>query len=255
MRELGCCLVTGGAGWVGKHLIERLSSVEASLGVTRVVSADVETTAGGALLDVTDRAAVLKLVTALRPDTIFHLAAVVDIRPEAGERCAPVNVEGTRNVIDAAARVGASVVHCSSHDVTFHSADESNLRPCPPGDLQLTAPCHYAASKAAGELAALEAPEGASVVVIRPAHVFGPGDPVAAHMRQFPPLQIGPGGAQMSMVSIETLVTAFLLAAQRTESLAGKCYFVKDLDYNFCRFYQVSNEPWGGKPLACRLEP
>jgi len=103
------------------------------------------------------------------------------------------------------------------------------MRPTPPHDLQTNSPCRYAASKAAGELVALEAP--GQVVVIRPGHIYGPSDAVATHIAAFPPLQIGPPTAQMSMVSVETLVSVFLTAGQRASGLAGKCYFVKDCDY------------------------
>ena len=137
---------------MGKQLIDRLHHDQLSLGVTRVVCADVKPSGAGATtLDVTDGEAVQRAVSALRPDTVFHLAAVVDIRPEAGEMCAPVNTEGTRHIITAAAAVGASIVHCSTHDVTFNRVDESNVCPRPPQDLQVAAPCRYASSKAAGE--------------------------------------------------------------------------------------------------------
>ena len=108
---LGCCLVTGGAGWTGKELCRRLITEQTSLGVQRVVCVDLRPLEpddiidipleGGRdgpfesqILDITDRNAVFALFQHVQPDTVFHLAAVIDIRPENGLRCHPVNSEG-----------------------------------------------------------------------------------------------------------------------------------------------------------------
>jgi len=96
--------VTGAAGFIGSRLVPAL----ATAGVGRIVGLDMRdplrTVAGYEhhLVDVAGR----ELGTVLRDcDTVVHLAAVTD--PIVDDALmARVNVEGTRRVLDAAARVG-----------------------------------------------------------------------------------------------------------------------------------------------------
>ena len=121
-RRLGgaTILVTGGTGCIGAALMARLDEwypgrlVSVSRGVT-----------GGAPphdrveyvhADIRDRRAVGRLVTEIRPDAIFHLAAQRD--PGLAEvevhRTVSTNVLGTRNVLAAAAAAGVPQVVCAS---------------------------------------------------------------------------------------------------------------------------------------------
>ena len=101
-------LVTGAWGQVGRQLVGRLLD----RGRT-VIAADLHGSAPTRLpagaahlvveaLDITDAAAVTRVVTAHAPDAIVHLAAVVSPpcyrHPEAARR---VNVDGTRHLVDA----------------------------------------------------------------------------------------------------------------------------------------------------------
>lgn len=95
-------LVTGALGSVGQALIPRLDG--------EVVATDVLE------LDVTDRREVLRVIRHHRPDVIYHLAGAKHA-PD-GELdpadVADVNIAGTLNVLDAAARVGAKTIVTST---------------------------------------------------------------------------------------------------------------------------------------------
>ena len=69
--------------------------------------------------DITDRAAVLDLVRTIRPKVIINTAAMtaIDACEVERERCWAVNVRGVENLVDAARRVDARVIHLSNEDV------------------------------------------------------------------------------------------------------------------------------------------
>lgn len=110
-------VVTGGAGFIGSTLVDRLQAE----GCETLVIDDLSTgrrenlaqalAAGARLfeLDVLDAKGVDDAFGAHRPEIVFHLAAQIDVRrsmaaPAADAR---VNVEGTVNVLEAARRAGA----------------------------------------------------------------------------------------------------------------------------------------------------
>jgi UDP-glucose 4-epimerase len=103
-------LVTGGAGFIGSHLVEQL--LEQGLSVTVLDDLSVgrrEHVPAGARLvvgDVTDPEAVRQAVG--ETDVVFHLAAHVSIRASTAGfmHDAKVNVMGTVTVLDACVRAG-----------------------------------------------------------------------------------------------------------------------------------------------------
>ena len=82
----------------------------------------------GYALDVTDRSAVLRLVEQLQPDAIVHTAYLKD-----GPQAHAVTARGTSHIAEAAAAVGARLVHVSS-DVIFdgeHAPYDETAAPAP----------------------------------------------------------------------------------------------------------------------------
>jgi GDP-4-dehydro-6-deoxy-D-mannose reductase len=102
-------LVTGAAGFVGRHLLEHLRvSGDDAIGVDREC-------------DVTDARSVFDILESVRPDAIYHLAALTAVGASWSNpvEYTRVNVLGTKNVLDGASRVvpESSVVLVSSADV------------------------------------------------------------------------------------------------------------------------------------------
>jgi dTDP-4-dehydrorhamnose reductase len=115
-------LVTGAAGQLGREV------------VTAFAGRDV-VAAGRDRLDVTDRDAVVGMITTLRPTVVVHAAAwtAVDACEGAPGRALAVNALGTRHVADGARRVGAHVVYVSTDYVfdgtkagAYHEWDATN---------------------------------------------------------------------------------------------------------------------------------
>jgi len=98
-------LITGAGGQVGRELVEWCAAQGDD-----VVAFDHHG------LDVTDRDAVASAIRANAPDSIVHAAAwtAVDACESDPDRAESVNAAGTRNVVDAAAAVGAHVVTIST---------------------------------------------------------------------------------------------------------------------------------------------
>ena len=110
-------LVTGGAGFIGSHLVDALVArgdevlVLDDLSTGKHENLD-QAKAKGATLevgDITDARVLLTMLEAFKPEAIFHLAAQIDVRKSMADPAfdARLNVIGTLNVLEAAVRVGA----------------------------------------------------------------------------------------------------------------------------------------------------
>ena len=169
-------LVTGGGGFVGGYVVERLLqrgySVR-SLGRSpqpQLAAKGVEVVCG----DLTDAAVVTAACEGV--DAVFHVAARAGVWGSWESYYGP-NVIGTRNVVNACRAQGVGrLVYTSTPSVVFNrqaisGGDES----LPYGRDWL---CHYAHTKAIAEEEALAANgEALKVVALRPHLIFGPGDP------------------------------------------------------------------------------
>ncbi|MBM7829836.1 UDP-glucose 4-epimerase [Agromyces cerinus] len=115
-------LVTGGAGFLGSSAVSALSGHP---DVELVVAGDVRTPANvpaGVVVeqcDVTDAANVAAVVRDHRIDTIVHLAAIVNPGGLSEDIEYRVDVEGTRNVLDAAVAFGVTRIVVSSSGAAY----------------------------------------------------------------------------------------------------------------------------------------
>ncbi len=225
-------LVTGSTGFVGTHMTRKLlaagimpvllvrSSSNATL-IEEYKAAGAEIVIG----DVTDRDSVF--TAAKGADYIFHIAALFREAKHGDEQYVKVNVEGARNVLDAAQENNVkSMMHCSTVGVHSHiinpPADETeDYRP---GDI-------YQETKCEGEKLAQARFKDGSVngVVIRPAMIWGEGDERMLKLfkgvskRKFP--IIGNGKTMTHWVYVHDLVNGFILAATN-EASRGQTYIL-----------------------------
>ena len=168
-------IVTGGAGFIGSHLVEALvARVDEVHVVDDLSNGKREHVGPGATLHVRDvRDPLDDLVADVRPEAIAHLAAQVDVRVSVAEpvRDASVNVVGTVNVLEAARTVGARVVFASTGGAIYGECE----RPAREDDPRLPL-SPYGTSKLAGEeyLASFSRLHGATHVSLRLGNVYGP---------------------------------------------------------------------------------
>jgi len=118
-------------------------------------------------------------------DIVYHLAAHISLLMNDHGRCAAVNVDGTRNVIEACRRNNVRrLVHFSSiHSLCGEPLDTPVDETRPLVESRRSAP--YDLSKAAGERLVRQAVrEGINAVIINPTGVIGPYDYSPSHFGQ-----------------------------------------------------------------------
>jgi 2-alkyl-3-oxoalkanoate reductase len=223
-------LVTGASGFIGRNLVAQLAASRQR--VRALVLPDERVELAAAEIARGDVTRPDSLDAALRGvSVVYHLAAVVgDWGPE--RLFQRVNVEGTRNLLVAAARAGVDRVVVVSSVVVYGSqlmtdvCDEERPREhgCGP----------YSRSKTAQEQVALDFHRfgRVPVTVVRPGNVVGPGsvnwvDTPAAHLKAGRGLLIDGGDGDAAFTWVDNLVDLIVLAG-RTPGAAGRVYNAND---------------------------
>jgi UDP-glucose 4-epimerase len=223
-------LVTGGAGFIGSHLIDALLD----RGDEVIVVDDLST---GRLARLDDRVAVHKLNIAdarllvtlaeqARPDLICHLAAQIDIRASVAAPAddEQANVAGTVNVLEAARAAGARVLFCSAggalygKDAPIPSLED--VLPLPESPFGVAKFCAEQYVRLYNRL------HGCTHTILRLASVYGPRQDPAGESGVIPifcarvlagkrPVIFGDGTQTRDYVYIADAVAALLAAADQ----------------------------------------
>jgi UDP-glucose 4-epimerase len=227
------CLVTGGAGFIGSNLVDALVARGDRVTVLDDLSsgkrANLEQAiAGGASLavaDVRDADAVARVFEAARPETVFHLAAQIDVRVSVDDPIADAdrNVLGTIRALEAARRVGTRrIVNTSTGGGLYGDAD---VLPTPE-DVPIRPLAPYGQGKYAAEgyCDLYSRLHGLSAISLRYGNVFGPRQDVhgeagvvaifCGHLIEGrTPVVFGDGRQTRDWVDVSDVVRANLIAA------------------------------------------
>jgi UDP-glucose 4-epimerase len=168
-------VVTGGAGFIGSHVVDALVVRGDEVAVVdNLSSGRRENVSEKAQLHVQDiREPLEELFDELRPEAVLHLAAQADVRvsTERPHEDADINVLGTIRVLEAARRHGAQVVFSSTGGAIYGECngpakESAALAPVSP----------YGTSKLAGEeyLRTYNRLHGTIHVSLRYGNVYGP---------------------------------------------------------------------------------
>jgi UDP-glucose 4-epimerase len=176
-------LVTGGAGFIGSNLVDGLVARGDDVAVIDDISTGKRENlqqaqgAGAELieLDIRDAQAVADAVERVGPETIFHLAAQIDVRRSVADPAhdSRVNVEGTINVLSAAQAAGVGrVVNTSTGGAIY---GEGRIIPAPE-DHPVAPEAPYGLSKFCAEnyCALFTRLHGLSTISLRYGNVYGP---------------------------------------------------------------------------------
>jgi 2-alkyl-3-oxoalkanoate reductase len=210
-------LVTGATGFLGVHtcreLLARGHEVRAfGRDFSDFSVAGVEQLKGD-LRDVNS----VRFACANNTDTVVHAGALSSPWGKLEEFTA-VNVNGTRNVLEACLQSGVRrLVHISSPAVIFTGRDHLLERDDAPYPKSFSS--HYALSKKLAEELVLEARTKLEVIVLRPKAIYGPGDRAflprivaAARARRLP--QIGDGENLMDLTFVNDAVHAIICSLE-----------------------------------------
>lgn len=228
-------LVTGGTGFTGKALVKRLIDEG-----HEVISLDYqeglktnEIRSWGATViigSVTDRSVVDRCMEGV--EIVYHLAAAFRELDVPDSYYDEVNVGGTKNVLESAhAHDVKKLIYCSTcgvhGNVDNPPADET--APIQPAD-------YYQRTKYEAEPLVNEyCNKGMETVILRPAAIYGPGDPERFYMifkrvskGMFP--MFGSGKTLYHPLYIDNLIDAFILAMEPGKGV-GQAYLIADEEY------------------------
>ena len=242
--DLGRVLVTGGSGFVGANLVtELLDRGHHVRSFDRVPSpllehAGLETVVGD-ITNVDDVAAVVKDI-----DTIIHTAAIIDlmggasVTEEYRNRSFGVNVEGTKNLVQAGRAAGVKrFVYTASNSVVMGGQDIQN------GDESLPYTTRfndlYTETKVVAEKYVLSQNDvdGMLTCSIRPSGIWGRGDQtmfrkvfenvLAGHVK----VLVGNKEIKLDNSYVHNLIHGFILAGEHLVpggTSPGQAYFIND---------------------------
>ncbi|MGV0626730.1 3-beta-hydroxysteroid dehydrogenase [Mycolicibacter minnesotensis] len=263
--ELGRVLVTGGSGFVGTNFVKTL--LDRGLWVRSFDRApsslpdhpNLDKVQG----DICDPATVAAAVAGI--DTVFHTAALIDLQggakvtDEIRRRSFAVNVDGTKNLVQAGQRAGVKrFVYTASNSVVMggkaiSGGNETMAYTTKYNDL-------YTETKVVAEKFVL-GENGVNDMLtcsIRPSGIWGPGDQtmfrmlfervVAGHVK----VLVGGKNAKLDNSYVHNLIHGFILAAQHLVpggSAPGQAYFINDGEpinmFEFARpVVTACGEPW-----------
>jgi UDP-glucose 4-epimerase len=178
-------LVTGGAGFIGSNLVDALLArgdevtVVDDLSTGRLSNLDAALAAGAELaeLDIRDAAALSALATEKQPQTVFHLAAQIDVRKSVEDPAfdAAINVGGTTNVLDAARAGGATrLVFISTGGALYGEGAGKELPLDESAEIEPMSAYGQSKYAAEGYLGLYQRLYGLSSMALRLGNVYGP---------------------------------------------------------------------------------
>lgn len=249
-------LVTGANGFIGSHLVELLvrnghDVVGTLFKKTKVNNLSPELSVKLAVGDVRDFKFIKKVMDGC--DQVYHLAAAMSGTAKTFNDFFSVNVEGTRNVMEAAMQLGIKkVVHTSSM-VTIkenkHTADETCLHT---GFFD----SYYTQTKFLGEKVAFEyGAQGLPVTIVNPTIVYGPG---ANFLTTFFQLHINPKvrflsfeNSILNLIHVRDAALGHLLAMEKGQ--AGHKYLLGGEQITLGRFTALMDKITGTRTPVVKL--
>jgi UDP-glucose 4-epimerase len=229
-------IVTGGAGFIGSHVVDALVSRDEDVAVLDDLSTGSRENLEGALgagatlveADVTDARAVSRAFSAHPPDAVLHLAAQVDVRRSIEDPVFDLglNVGGTLNLLEAARSAKTGRFVFASTGGAIYGEGQGRDLPLAE-DAQCRPDAQYGQSKltAEGYLSVYTRLYGLSTLALRLGNVYGPRqDPhgeagvVAMFCGGFlgeRPLRVfGDGEQTRDYIYVGDVVTAFLVGLE-----------------------------------------
>jgi len=227
-------LVTGGGGFLGRHIVIKLLARGDKVRVLgRRPYPDLEQMGVETVLaDLQDAGAVAR--ACLGMETVFHVAARAGYWGSWDSYYGP-NVIGTQHVLAGCRKAGArKLIYTSTPSVVSAPGNLAHADERVPYPARYE--CPYPATKALAERLVLGAngTDGLLTVSVRPHLIYGPGDPhlfprIIDRARRGLLVQVGDGTNLVDVTYVENAADAHLLAADRLgdgSPVGGQAYFI-----------------------------
>ncbi|HSG67366.1 MAG TPA: NAD-dependent epimerase/dehydratase family protein [Bacteroidales bacterium] len=244
-------LVTGGAGFLGSHIVKELFHPDSPVKPEKINVLDLKDYQGDHNVnfikgDIRDYDTVKKACEGM--EAVIHSAAVIDWGTHSPQYVYDVNVGGTENVIRACQELGIRfLVYTSSLDALYTGKPLRNV------DDHQPYPKHfhnmYCKSKVFGEQRVMAANNDAlKTTIMRPCDIYGPSDPY--HMNALIGMaktgfyvKLGNGKAKTQHVFVGNMAYAHVLALSEMMNgngkLLGQAYLITDSEpENFFKFFE-----------------
>lgn len=227
-------LVSGGAGFIGSHLVKSLLQTGAKVAITmrygnvveNIRVADCWNRIEVIEADVRNRGA-LHAIRRFDPEVVFHLAAYQHVGQSfvQVEECFDVNAKGTANIVDVCDRA-ATFVYIATSEVYGHQEGVPFVETMEPNPQS-----PYAITKYAGELyCRMKQRMGGntSMVLLRPFNAFGPYQSTKAIIPELilkclrgEPILTTPGEQTREFNFVTNLTDGMLLAGEYAGKIEG----------------------------------
>lgn len=230
----GPVLVTGGSGFLGRRIVDRLLAQGRSVAVAgRTPAPDLESR-GVRFIRVSLEDADGIRAACRGMEAVYHVAAKVGVWGRYDDFFR-ANVLGTRAVIEGCRAHGVRrLVHTSTPSVVYNGSSIAGANESLPMTTQCPSP--YPLTKAAAEKEVLAAHSGAlATVALRPHLVWGPGDPhlvprILARARASRLRIVGEGTNRVDMVHVDNAADAHIAAeaavARPGSTAGGRAFFI-----------------------------
>jgi len=244
-------LVTGGTGFIGANVVRALLRCGDAVRVLARPESDLSNLRGLPVDvvrgDLTDRASLRSAVRSC--DRVFHVGALYSFWVRDPDLIYEVNVEGTRNLLDAAGEAGARRIVVTSSVAALAVPKKGEVvTEETPVDLSRIVGAYKRSKYLAGQVALEAAGQGLPVVLVNPSFPVGPWDVkptptgrvIVDFLNRRMPAYIETG---MNVVAVEDVAEGHLLAAERGR--VGERYILGGENVTMRRLLELLGEVTG----------
>ena len=245
-------LVTGGAGFIGSHVVTLLQEHDCRIRVIELPGADVDHLEDCDIrsVDIRDRDAVMESTKGC--DVVIHLAANPNLWARRSADFEAVNHQGTRNVLDAAAAANVRrTIYVSTESILTPRKKTQVISESVKTTLRdMIGP--YCRSKWLAEQAAFEsADNGQDVVIVRPSVPIGPGDrmqgPLTRMMNDFREGRVkGWMPGDVNLIDVRDVARGIIAAINRGDS--GEAYLLVNENWSIRELMNFLGEVHDRRP-------